>query len=109
MKFPSKVWQSYLLALVAGGLVTLSLAPFNLWPLGIISAGLLAYLLHSLNPLQAAKLGWFYGLGLFGVGTSWVYVSIHVYGYAPVPLAAFLTFLSSGSSFFLLSSLALIY
>ncbi|WP_235015289.1 apolipoprotein N-acyltransferase [Oceanicoccus sp. KOV_DT_Chl] len=47
------------------------------------------------HPGAAAKRSWFYGLGLFGSGTSWVYVSIHVYGYAPAPLASFLTLLFS--------------
>src|SRR5690554_7169412 len=37
--------------------------------------------------------GWLLGLGLFGSGASWIYVSIHVHGYAPVPLAVFLTLL----------------
>ena len=31
-----------------------------------------------------------FGLGLFGSGVSWVYISIHIYGAASVPLAAFL-------------------
>ncbi|MEW6354615.1 MAG: apolipoprotein N-acyltransferase, partial [Pseudomonadota bacterium] len=31
------------------------------------------------------------GAGLFGVGVSWVFVAIHVFGYAGVPLASFLT------------------
>lgn len=87
------LWTGHFLAFFAGTLVTLSLAPFNIWPLGIVSAGLFAYLLNNLNTKQAAVRGWFYGIGLFGAGTSWVYVSIHVYGYAPVPLALLLTFL----------------
>jgi len=87
----SRGWSSYCLALVAGALVTLSLAPFELWPLGVVSLALLAILLQGDNPLRAARIGWFYGLGLFGSGVSWVYVSIHDYGYAPVPVATALT------------------
>ena len=85
--------KSYLLALFAGAAITLSLAPFSLWPLGIISPAILLWLLIDTSPAQAFKRGWFYGLGLFGAGTSWVYVSIHVYGYTPAPLAALLTFI----------------
>ena len=95
MKSITQGWTGHLLAVIAGALVTPSLAPFNLWPLGIASTALLVWLLSDLTPKQAASRGWFYGFGLFGVGTSWVYVSIHVYGYAPIPLAAFLTLIFS--------------
>lgn len=91
MKSVKQGWSGHLLAVLAGALVTPSLAPFNLWPLGIASTALLVWLLSNLSAKQAAKRGWFYGFGLFGAGTSWVYVSIHVYGHAPAPLAAFLT------------------
>ena len=91
----SQGWIGHLLALLAGALVTLSLSPFDYWPLGIVSCALLVYLLDGLTPIAAAKRSWFYGLGLFGAGTSWVYVSIHVYGYAPAALASFLTLIFS--------------
>lgn len=80
-----------LLAPLAGALVTLSLAPYDLWPAGIVSCALYCALLCTCSPKQALWRGWLYGLGLFGSGVSWVYVSIHVYGYAPVPLAVALT------------------
>jgi len=105
----SQGWRGHLLAAVAGALVTLSLAPFELWPLGVASAALLAWLLSGLTPAQAARRGWFYGFGLFGVGSSWVYVSIHVYGYAPVPLALLLTLLWSVSLGLLGSIFAYLY
>jgi apolipoprotein N-acyltransferase len=78
-------------ALLAGALVTLSLAPFDVWPAGILSCSLYAYLLCTCTARQAVWRGWLYGLGLFGSGVSWVYVSIHVHGHASVPLAAGLT------------------
>jgi apolipoprotein N-acyltransferase len=80
-----------LLAPLAGVLVTLSLAPFGFWPGGIISCALLAWLLGTCDSRQAIWRGWLYGLGLFGSGVSWVYVSIHIHGNAPIPLAALLT------------------
>ncbi|MEZ5503503.1 MAG: hypothetical protein R3E50_12930 [Halioglobus sp.] len=79
------------LAPLAGALVTLSLAPFDLWPAGILSCVLYVYLLSTCTASQALWRGWLYGLGLFGTGVSWVYVSIHVHGHASVPLAAGLT------------------
>src|SRR5262245_2900433 len=39
----------------------------------------------------AALAGFWFGLGLFGTGVSWVYVSIHRFGGMPAPLAAFAT------------------
>jgi len=81
------------LAPLAGALVTLSLAPFDLWPAGILSCILYAYLLCTCTPGQGLWRGWLYGLGMFGSGVSWVYVSIHVHGHASVPLAAGLTVL----------------
>jgi apolipoprotein N-acyltransferase len=84
-----------LFAIAAGPMVTLSLAPFNFWPLGIVAALLLALALQKSTPQQAAWRGWLFGFALFGSGTSWVYVSINVYGNAPVPLAIALTTLFS--------------
>ncbi|MFK8043238.1 apolipoprotein N-acyltransferase [Congregibacter sp.] len=84
-------WQVLILAPLAGALLTLSLAPFDLWPTAIVGCAVYAYLLASCTPRQAIWRGWLFGLGLFGSGASWVYVSIHVYGNAGVILAAFLT------------------
>lgn len=85
------VWQVLVLAPLAGVLVTLSLAPFRLWPAAIIGCAILAYLLASCTQMQALRRGWLFGLGLFGSGVSWVYVSINVYGQASIPLATLLT------------------
>lgn len=80
-----------LAALVAGGFTTLTASPFELWWLGPIAIALLYAGLHTLTPAQAALKGWLYGVALFASGTSWVYVSIHDYGYTGMPLAVFLT------------------
>ncbi|MFT5710908.1 MAG: apolipoprotein N-acyltransferase [Halioglobus sp.] len=79
------------LAPFSGALITLSLAPFNWWPCGILSCAILAYLLSNCGSGQAFWRGWLAGVGLFGSGASWVYVSIHVHGHANVALAVFLT------------------
>ncbi|MET0378000.1 MAG: apolipoprotein N-acyltransferase [Spongiibacteraceae bacterium] len=84
-------WAGHLLALIAGTLITLSLAPFDYWPLGLLSLLLLNRLLQTLTPKQAAVRGWWFGVGLFGTGISWVYVSIHDFGAASVPLAGAMT------------------
>ncbi len=84
-------WMGYLAALIAGGLTTLTFSPFQLWWLGPVAVALVFVGFHRLTPGQAAMHGWSYGVGLFGSGTSWIYVSIHDYGYTGVPLAVFLT------------------
>jgi apolipoprotein N-acyltransferase len=80
---------SALLALAAGALLPLSLAPFDFWPLGYVSLALWFAVLRRPG-VSGAWSGWLFGLGKYGVGASWVYVSIHVYGNAAPPLAAFL-------------------
>lgn len=84
-------WLGNCLALLAGALITLTLAPFDLWPLVLVSCSVLYLSLSRLSAKQAALRGWWFGLGMFVSGTSWVYVSIHDYGAASVPLALFLT------------------
>ena len=84
-------WRGNCLALCSGAVACLALAPWQMWPLGLLSIGLLLRGILELRPAQAALRGWCYGLGLFGLGASWVYVSIHDYGYAPPWLAGSLT------------------
>lgn len=84
-------WPGNLLALAAGALTTLALAPFDLWPLALLSIALLYLGLRQLTPKAAAGRGWCYGFGLFASGVSWVYVSIHDFGAASPALAGLLT------------------
>ena len=90
---PLPRWQVLTLAPAAGALVTLSLAPFHIWPAAVAGCAVLAYLLAGCTPAQGLRRGWLFGVGLFGSGASWVYVSIHVHGNASVPLALALTVL----------------
>lgn len=83
-------WQ-LVLAVVAGAVLTLSLAPFDWWPIGLVSLGLWYYLLGQ--PCAGWRSGFAFGVGKFGVGVSWIYVSIHDYGNAPPVLAGFLVVL----------------
>ena len=61
-------WLILTLAPFSGALVTLSLAPFNLWPAGILSCALYSYLLCTCSLRQALWRGWLFGLGMFGTG-----------------------------------------
>ncbi len=80
-----------LLSLIAGGLVPLGLAPFNWWPLPVLAVALWFLCLQSTTPREAGRLGVAFGGGLFGVGASWIYVSIHDYGMTGPLLAAVIT------------------
>ncbi|MFK7731027.1 MAG: apolipoprotein N-acyltransferase [Pseudomonadales bacterium] len=78
-------------ALIAGILLTASLAPLNIWPTAIGGLLLLLWVLHQASPKTAFFRGWLFGIGLFGSGASWVFVSIKQFGNASMPLALFLT------------------
>lgn len=79
------------ICLAAGAILPLSLAPFNLWPLGIIATTVLAISLRKLTGAQGLWRSFCFGLGMFGIGASWVYISIAQYGMASPLLAGTLT------------------
>lgn len=86
--------SSLVLAALAGAATVFAFAPFYLWPLAIISLGVLFTLWHGATSAKsAAALGFAWGLGLFLAGVSWLYVALHVYGNMPAPLAAISIFL----------------
>ena len=69
-------------------------APAGLSWLPLFSLALLLMLwAHAPAPRRAALFGFLFGLGYFGVGVSWVYVSLHVFGMMPAPLAVAATLL----------------
>ncbi len=76
---------------LAGASLPLAFAPFNIFIFAYFAPLVLFYYWSDANPKRAALLGFLFGLGLFGVGVSWIYVAIHVHGYAPVPLAVLMT------------------
>lgn len=86
-------WIIHLLLLVAGAAVTLSFAPFEFAWVSLLSCAALAGALNSCSMREATLRGWSFGAGLFLGGTSWVYVSMHDYGYLPTPIATLLTLL----------------
>jgi apolipoprotein N-acyltransferase len=82
-------------AAAAAALGAASVAAFGdwpLWPLPLVALAALFWLwLHAPTPRAAAALGFAFGIGLFGVGVSWVYVSLHHFGGLPAPLAGLAT------------------
>ena len=74
-------------AVLLGALHACSFAPWNLpWLQVLALAGLFA-LAERGSFKRAALLGFAFGLGWFGVGVSWVYISLHEYGQMPAVLA----------------------
>jgi len=81
----------HLVALLAGGSLTLAFAPFNLWPVSFLAPLVFWLVLKNLTSKQAIFRGWLFGLGVFGAGASWVYVSIQEHSDTPTFIAITLT------------------
>lgn len=87
----SRPWLARALAFASGAVLPLAYAPFGVWPLAVVSVAVLFALWAQAGPRQAASLGYLFGLGQFGIGVSWVYNSIHLFGQAVAPLAGVVT------------------
>ena len=81
-----KVWKG-LIALSAGAIMVPGFAPFGWFPLPLLALAVLAVLLSGAGRRDAFLLGWLFGIGQFGAGISWVYVSIYLYGDAGLALS----------------------
>jgi len=80
------------LALLAGAALVTAFAPLEWTLVGLAALALLIELwVAAASPRSAFWSGFWFGLGLFGAGVSWVYVSLHRYGAMPLPLAALAT------------------
>lgn len=81
----AKLSLPHLLLIAAGGVTTLAFAPYTLWWLPLLSVALLVFFLQgATSAKQAAMLGFSFGVGWFGVGISWVHVSIAQFGGLPL-------------------------
>ena len=74
-------------AFALGALQSLAFAPHALAPLGILCLAGLWWLWLGATPRRAALTGFAFASGLFLAGTYWLYMSIHVFGRAPLALA----------------------
>ena len=68
-----------IIALIAGSVMPLAFAPFGYFPIAILGPAVLLYLWMR-EDSSPALLGFLFGLGMFGVGVSWVFISIHEFG-----------------------------
>lgn len=75
--------------MLAGVINVLAFAPFNIWPIQILTlAWLLREILCTASPRRNALTGWLYGFGWAACGVHWLYVSMHDYGGMPGWMAA---------------------
>jgi apolipoprotein N-acyltransferase len=79
------------IAFLAGAASVLAFAPFGLEPLAFLTFALLIHLWIDAPPRRCAWRGFWFGLGLFGAGVSWVYVSLSQFGGMPPLLAGVAT------------------
>lgn len=66
---------------LAGAAFPLGFAPFSLWPVSLLTIPILwGTLQTNLGRERPFLTGWCFGIGVFGLGTSWIFVSIFFFG-----------------------------
>ncbi|MDP6674422.1 MAG: apolipoprotein N-acyltransferase, partial [Gammaproteobacteria bacterium] len=75
---------------LAGLLLPLAFAPFNWYPLAFVLLAILMFLCEGCHPREAAWRGFWFGFAAFAAGAYWIYISIHLFGGAPVIIAGIL-------------------
>lgn len=73
-----------LLALILGVLTVFAFAPFNVYPLAVLTLAALFWLLNGISVRRAFLRGLLFGIAEFGFGLYWLYISIHIVSGAPV-------------------------
>jgi apolipoprotein N-acyltransferase len=86
----------YAAAFFAGAAAVLAFAPAGVYPVALVSFAVLIQLWMHRSPRVCLWLGASFGLGLFGTGVSWIYVSLSQFGGMPALLAALATLLFCG-------------
>jgi len=86
-RFSHPLWP-VAVALLAGCASVLAFAPYNLWPLQILSLALVFHLgWRSTSVKRAALLGWCYGFAYLYLGVSWLLIALTRFGGLPLWLA----------------------
>ncbi len=78
---------------IAGALLPLAFSPVDFYLIAILSPAVLFYSFLFVTPRRAAWLGWWFGMGFFGVGVSWIFVAIYVFGLSSIFVSVILTFM----------------
>ncbi len=89
--YPKRLSLACLYSFIAGSVLVLGFSPFNCWIFGLISAAAFLGLYQQRTPKQAFWVGACFGLGLFGFGASWIFISIDTYGNTNIVVATLIT------------------
>ena len=76
-------WKGDVLAFFTGLSLPFAFAPFSLFPIAILSPALLFLLWQNISLKRVFWRGWLYGVGLFGMGVSWISISFYQFGGMP--------------------------
>ena len=79
------------LAFLCGAVLPCAFAPLNLYILAVLIPATMFWCWYRSTPRQAFRRGYWFGLGMFGVGASWVYIAISDFGFTSAPVAFVLT------------------
>lgn len=83
---------SLLLALISGAMSPLGFAPYDLWPVSLLSMTMLAVLLNDQTSTKTVLQHVFvFALGYYGVGVSWIFISIYYFGDTALLLSLLMT------------------
>ena len=88
--------RTYLIAVFLGLLFSLGFAPNDAWFISIFSITCLHFLIQGTNKKELFWIGYSFGLGLWSLGISWMFVSIYFYGNIGFILSIFLTLIFIG-------------
>lgn len=77
-------YSNLALAFLAGAALVPAFAPFGVFPLAVISLAVLFRLWQGASRRGAFITGWWFGVGLFGGGCWWIFISLNTFGHAPL-------------------------
>lgn len=81
-------WSRHALGFFCGVASNLAFEPFGIYPLIFITLSALFFIWRSSRAGSCATTGFLFGLGLYIPGVSWLFISVHEFGEAPMLFAA---------------------
>lgn len=84
---------NFLLCFFLGFIGVFSFSPYNYWFIAIISISGLFFIIYEKNKIETIILGYIWGLGLFGHGIHWLYISLVNFSNIPNIINIFLLIL----------------